>query len=241
MTTCKNCDLYFEGRYCSLCGQKSSIERIHSFSIFNDLQLGLFNIDSGFFFTIKELFIRPGYAIRDYVAGKRVRYFMPVSMLVVLSTIYSFLYHYLDINLFYQASSKLAQDEKYLKLASILDGNYVYYTLATLPIFSFSSWLIFNKQSYNFPEHFVLNTYAACQRIIFHIAFLSILYSVPEEPSARKLITRFELIINTILFLWCYFQFFQLTAFGLIFKTSLSLLFSYLIIISLIMVCYYVL
>ena len=49
---------------------------------------GWINIDSGFFFTIKELFIRPGYMINDYITGKRIRYFRPLQMLFVLGAVY---------------------------------------------------------------------------------------------------------------------------------------------------------
>ncbi|SFC27073.1 Protein of unknown function [Zunongwangia mangrovi] len=241
MTICKNCHNRFQGNYCNQCGQKATVKRIRREFIFNDLQLGLFNIDSGMFFTIKELFTRPGYAIKDYIVGKRVGYFMPVSMLIVLSTIYSFLYHYLDIDLFYQTTNKFSEDERSMHLIKSLDGNYVYYVLMTLHVFSFSSWILFKKKGYNFSEHFVLNTYAASQRLVFHTVTLSILYVVPEEPQIRQLITRIQLIVDISLIGWCYFQFFKLKTITLIIKTVLSLGLSYLILIILISILYYVL
>ncbi|MFC6860932.1 DUF3667 domain-containing protein [Zunongwangia atlantica] len=240
MIICKNCHNRFQGNYCNRCGQKSTVKRIHRGFIFNDLQLGLFNIDSGLFFTIRELFTRPGYAIKDYIVGKRVRYFMPVSMLILLSTIYSFLYHYLEIDLFFQSTNKFGDDEKYMQLVQSLDGNYVYYILMSLHIFSFSSWLLFRKKGFNFSEHFVLNSYAASQRLIFHTITLSILYVVPEEPQIRQLITRIQLIVDISLIVWCYFQFFNLKIIPLLVRTALSLLLSYIILTISIAIFYYV-
>ncbi|WBL23531.1 DUF3667 domain-containing protein [Zunongwangia sp. HRR-M8] len=241
MIICKNCHQHFQGNFCNRCGQKATVKRIHRGFIFNDLQLGLFNIDSGFFFTAKELFTRPGYAIKDYIVGKRVRYFMPVSLLILLSTIYSFLYHYLEIDVFYQATNKFNGDEKYLKLVETLDGNYVYYTLATLHVFTFSSWLVFRKTAYNFSEHFVLNTYAASQRLIFHTALLGVLYVIPEKPGVYQSITAVQLIVDVLLILWCNIQFFKLKPIIIIFKSILILILTFFILTFIISIFYHVL
>ena len=241
MIICKNCHQRFQGNYCNRCGQKATVKRIHRGFIFNDLQLGLFNIDSGFFYTAKELFTRPGYAIKDYIVGKRVRYFMPVSMLLVLSTVYSFLYHYLDVDIFYQGTSVYSENEKYMSLVKALDGNYAYYTLVSLHIFSFSSWLLFKRFGYNFSEHFVLNTYAACQRLFFHTIFLSFLYIAPKEQNKYIFIFRIQLIVDFLLFLWCFIQFFKMRTITIIIKTCLSLILSYFILLIIISFFYYVL
>ncbi len=160
------------------CGQHSDVRRIQPNFIFKDLSLGLFNIDSGFLYTAKALFLRPGYAIRDYINDKRVRYFMPISMLIVLSTINSFLYHILKIDLFQVDIVKQNTDPKIARFYNIIDGNYVYLTLGSLPLLTLSSCLFFKKAKLNFAEHLILNTSAACQRLIIHLVFLTVLVSI---------------------------------------------------------------
>ncbi|WP_245628265.1 DUF3667 domain-containing protein [Croceitalea dokdonensis] len=49
-------------------------------------------------FTIKELFIRPGNAIRDFIQGKRKNYFKPVAYAFTLSTLYFLVTRLIEIN-----------------------------------------------------------------------------------------------------------------------------------------------
>ena len=98
--TCINCHKTFEGKFCNHCGQKGDSERLTFHSVWHDLQHGLLHFDKGIFFTIKELFSRPGHSIREYIEGKRVKHFKPISLVIVLATIYGFLFHYFHINVF---------------------------------------------------------------------------------------------------------------------------------------------
>ena len=42
------------------------------------------------FQTIRELFVRPGYMVRDYLNGQRQRYFPPFKMLAVMALLLVF-------------------------------------------------------------------------------------------------------------------------------------------------------
>jgi hypothetical protein len=68
---CLNCNNTIDKNFCNICGQKTST---HRFSIKHILDAGILNgifmINKGFFFTIKELFTRPGHSIREYINGK---------------------------------------------------------------------------------------------------------------------------------------------------------------------------
>ena len=88
ITICGNCQTNFSGNYCFNCGQHKDVPRFSYKWIAKNMIGGWINIDSGFFFTIKELFIRPGYMINDYITGKRIRYFRPLQMLFVLGAVY---------------------------------------------------------------------------------------------------------------------------------------------------------
>ncbi len=83
--TCKNCNGAITGNFCANCGQKGSVHR-YSFRYFveNDLIHGIWNLDNGFFFTIKELFKRPGHSIREFINGRRVGYFNVVTLLLII-------------------------------------------------------------------------------------------------------------------------------------------------------------
>ena len=84
--TCQSCGTEFRGNYCPRCGQSASIGR---FSFRTAILLFLDNWGIGnrsFFLTVRDLLLRPGYLIRDYVRGCQSAYFPPFQMFFVLAT-----------------------------------------------------------------------------------------------------------------------------------------------------------
>lgn len=99
MITCKNCNNEFEGRFCNQCGQPAATHELNFHFLMHDVQHGLFHLDKGVFFTIKELFIRPGYSIHEYLHGKRAQHFKPISLILVLAGILGLLSHYFHFDM----------------------------------------------------------------------------------------------------------------------------------------------
>src|SRR5215210_6273275 len=99
-TICKNCNNDFEGNFCNNCGQAADTHKLNLHFIWHDIQHGLFHFDNGIFYTVKQLLTRPGHAIREFIDGKRVKHFKPLSLVIVLATLYGLLYHYFIYDLF---------------------------------------------------------------------------------------------------------------------------------------------
>ena len=81
---CPTCGTHFEGNYCPRCGQSATIGRYsfkNAFLLFLDVW-GLGN--RGMFRTIRDLILRPGYMIRDYLQGMQMAYFPPFKMYFLL-------------------------------------------------------------------------------------------------------------------------------------------------------------
>ena len=81
---CPTCGTQFEGNYCPRCGQSSKIGRYsfkNAFLLFLDVW-GLGN--RGMFRTIRDLILRPGYMIRDYLQGMQMAYFPPFKLFFLL-------------------------------------------------------------------------------------------------------------------------------------------------------------
>lgn len=80
---CSNCGYSFTGRICPQCGQAATWMR-YSWrqALLNLLDIwGLGN--RPMFRTLRELFTRPGYMVRDYLGGHRQFYFPPFKLLAV--------------------------------------------------------------------------------------------------------------------------------------------------------------
>lgn len=85
--TCATCGTGYQGNYCPRCGQSSRIGRYSmktAFLLFLDVW-GLGN--RGMFRTIRDLLLRPGYMIRDYLGGMQMAYFPPFKMFFLLATL----------------------------------------------------------------------------------------------------------------------------------------------------------
>ena len=85
--TCPNCGEHYHGRYCPQCSMPASWNRM----TLKSLVMGFLDIwgmgNRPIFRSIEQLFLRPGYMIRDYLAGHHLRYFPPFKMLAVLIVI----------------------------------------------------------------------------------------------------------------------------------------------------------
>ena len=83
---CQSCGTAFCGNYCPRCGQSSRIGRF-SFKTALELFLATWGLGNrSFFLTIRDMMLRPGYMIRDYVRGCQSAYFPPFQMFFLLAT-----------------------------------------------------------------------------------------------------------------------------------------------------------
>ena len=77
---CATCQTEFHGNFCPRCGQKAVIGR-YSFKTAFLLFLDVWGLGNrGMFRTIRDLLLRPGYMIRDYLNGMQMAYFPPFKM-----------------------------------------------------------------------------------------------------------------------------------------------------------------
>ena len=91
-TKCLNCGTEFEGNFCPECGQSADTGRFTMRFIFENLVAAFTSKDGGLWFTLKNLFTRPGAMIIDNLNGKRKRYFSPFPLLFFALTVYILLY-----------------------------------------------------------------------------------------------------------------------------------------------------
>ena len=81
---CCTCGEEYQGNYCPQCGQSARIGRYsfkNAFLLFLDVW-GMGN--RGMFRTLRDLILRPGYMIRDYLSGMQMAYFPPFKLLFLL-------------------------------------------------------------------------------------------------------------------------------------------------------------
>lgn len=84
--TCASCKTVYTGNYCPRCGQAAEVGRF-SFKKALMMFLDLWAIGNrSMLRTVRDLMLRPGYMIRDYISGMRSAYFPPFQMFCLLAT-----------------------------------------------------------------------------------------------------------------------------------------------------------
>lgn len=191
---CKNCQQEFEGNYCRYCGQHRRVERIDFHFLLGEISSTIFQLKNGLLFTIKELLLRPGPALKDYLAGKRVGYVRPVAFVLISSAIYALISHFIGRNTFLGdlmngIAAGVQRGEKEETLTNLMaifrwiGDNQAYANLFLVPVFAFIFYLIFRKKGYNYFEHLVLNLYLSGLQLILNAGCYLIFSPLGEKAS----------------------------------------------------------
>ena len=83
--TCSSCGTVYQGNFCPRCGQSARVGRF-SFKKAALLFLDVWGVGNrSMFRTIRDLMLRPGFMIRDYLRGMQSAYFPPFKMFFLLA------------------------------------------------------------------------------------------------------------------------------------------------------------
>ena len=206
--TCKNCNKTYTGHFCTNCGQPAATHKLNFHFIWHDIQHAFFHFDKGVLFTAKELFTRPGNSIREFIEGKRVKHFKPISLVIILATLYGVLRHLFHFSVLDKKAVSEIQGVEYESLNEWISHHYYWIILLSIPMFSLASYVVFRKQGYNFIEHIVLNAYMASQRLIFRIVIFPLTKYFTESEN-NKLFVDILMLMDIVLIFWTYITFFN--------------------------------
>lgn len=204
---CKNCNHTFEGNYCNYCGQAAATSTINKHFLLHDIQMGFLSFDRGILFTIRELITRPGLAIKDFLEGKRVRYYKPISFLLLFVGIYSFIFLFFDIDVTRLSAYKDTGDISY-KATEWITNHFAVVSLMLLPVFSLSTFLAFRRYGYNYMEHIVINSYLLGMTTLIAIVYSPIILLIPKEYQWATS-SSLNIIISSSYKFWAYYQIFS--------------------------------
>jgi hypothetical protein len=167
INNCINCNSELSGEYCPDCGQRSTIERITTKSLFSNYIGRIFGFDTKFLRTVKDLTISPGKVGRTFIEGNRVRYIDPVGYFFIISTLMLLAFALLDVDIkefmFSNASEvsqmsgqepmtgKGHQVQQYM--LQLLSENIRIMGFMIIPFIGILGKLLYRKSGLNFLEH----------------------------------------------------------------------------------------
>lgn len=181
---CKNCNCNTHGNYCSNCGQRNETARLTWRNFVDNVFYGIINADRGIWHTIKMLFLRPGTLFKDYLAGRRVTYFRPFSLLIVLAGFYEILYRI--AGMYWKPAEVVKETLQGTDFASLLWnslGNWINSSIAftailMLPLYAYAMKRTFRKNErvrriqYTMIEYIYISVYMSCQRLLISIPLI---------------------------------------------------------------------
>jgi hypothetical protein len=210
-TNCLNCgsNLGPSYKFCAVCGQKAATHRLSFHEIGHDALHYVTHADKGIFHLIGQLARRPGTVAREYIDGKRAKYFKPINLFLIVGTILVFMTTRFSMVDFTRVKSievaaaraKDPAKQQYLygiakrvRNVTLFMSKYsnVANMLAT-PLFAFIFYLFYKKQRYSFLEHLVAS--------MFFISFSMLCYSLLVVPWQSKLSTSKTSSIILLLYL----------------------------------------
>lgn len=230
-TSCKNCATDFKGLYCPNCKQSASTSRITWHELGHQIIHAFFHVDKGFFYTILEMFFRPGETIQNYFEGKRVYHFNPFFFLILLGGIASLIFSVFHIALI----TKEVDTESIEKIIPVFaHKHFTIIGILILVFLTLTDFIFYSQKKYTFSELLVSNAFQIGEILFFLILSLPFLYL--QDYINIQYHTKFELrnIIVILFYGYLFFVRFQLyiskTNHVLILKIMIQLILLYAVI-----------
>jgi hypothetical protein len=184
---CVTCGAARAGPFCSQCGQRSLAGR-HTLRGFAAGALRRAIGDDGAFLTAKELAVRPGDVIRNYLAGQTVRYVNPVTYFLLAAALFTI------VGRSVSGSTGASDSDKV-------------FTFLVIPFVAGASRVFHWRGAYNYAEHLIAVVYLAAQTLLL----LAILYPftllLPKQLSGSFAASCGVLAV--IYFVWGYSRIFK--------------------------------
>lgn len=172
---CINCNYEHDEKFCPNCGERAAVPAITLASISNDLFSTLIQMNKGFLYNVKQLFLNPNKIVSDYIRGKRKNIYNPISFLVLMVTIYLIV----DSLIKTSGNASGLKSDNYtvgLEAGRFIRTNFKYFWILSIIWLSFSTKLVFRK--YNFAEHLAINSFVIGQATLIGLVGL-VVFRIP--------------------------------------------------------------
>ena len=211
MKHCKNCYHILKGNYCSNCGQKATTGRI-TFRYLLEIFLQIFtHLEHGFLYTSKELLIRPGITMHDYLTGHRKKLESTIGYIVVWAGL-EWLIRKGVINLFgYKFLHSEYETPEYEQVRFFYDQHSSWFVFIIVPFVATIIYLLMGKPRYNLAEITAVTIYGFGTYHILQLFSSTILLGIIFQVNIRSWqIGVFYNVIGAVWIFWSSYDFFKI-------------------------------
>ncbi|MBT8317576.1 DUF3667 domain-containing protein [Lutibacter sp.] len=201
MNICKNCKTEVTLNYCPNCGNPIKLTRINSQYIVQEVG-SVLNFDKGIFYTIRELILRPGKTIRQFIKEDRNRLVKPIVFIIISSLIYSIFQQLFNFEDGYVGYS-FEKDSAIHSIFNWVSKNYGYSNILMGIFIALWIKIFFKKYGYNFYEILILLCFVMGIGMLLFAVF-----GVADSLIDLKIIDK-GYLIGILYILWAIAQFFD--------------------------------
>lgn len=222
---CLNCGSSFKGNFCPNCGQKAGVKRLKITEIVMDMANSLVGGDNKFYCTCRDLSCRPGHMVRNYLLGKRAKYYNPLQMYIFTLTAFAVAAFLIGdssttieniITWGFKAEDEILEESRYASVEEIMTlmndllSNKLYGTLFFSFFGTFPYRVLFRKERIvrpdgvalplNLTEQFYTQMFLACIGMILSIVMLPLCLTGISEDTLRGFYCVIAFIYSVVIF-----------------------------------------
>lgn len=169
MTNCQSCNHEMSGKYCSNCGRSAQLIRINGHYIVHEIEHVL-HFEKGILYTIKELLLRPGESVKNFISKDRSRLVKPIIFIIVTSLIYSIVNQFFHIEDGYISYNEANTSTTGVMLQWV-KNHYGYGNIIMAIFIALFIKIFFKKYGYNFFEILILLCFVMGMAMLFFTVF----------------------------------------------------------------------
>lgn len=199
--SCLNCSLdSIEGaKYCSNCGQALDTHRFNFSHILHEFFHAFTHTDKSVFGLISGLALRPGILVREYLNGKRKKYFNPFTLLLLVAAfsilVLSWVGHLhsspASSGSLRPSASRVALDPQKIEIGKrakqvgeFMNKRQNLVMLIAVPFIALVYFLAYKKTGLYYAEHLVANVFFNAFVILFSSVIFYPLLAFFRQPPA---------------------------------------------------------
>ena len=153
----------------------------------HDVLHSIWHVDKGILYTLRTIIRRPGLTIREYLAGKRVDHFRPLSLLFFITGLYALIFSALHIDM--MPPRDPAMPEVVYQIQSSFNAFFMKYLawcyLATVPMWALTARWFLRRGGYNYAECLIIASFITAINNFLTLLLLPVTYVYSGTPQLQ--------------------------------------------------------
>ncbi len=222
--SCLNCRsaLQKSDNFCPACGQRTDTHRLTISHLAHEFFHAFTHADKSIFSLLWQMITRPGGVARDYIAGRRKRYFNPFTFFLILMGLFVFSNSYFEgprkqwrpdpqvlsrIPTEAGKANYLIMSSRGAAMSGFIQRNGNLIAMVAIPFIALICWGFYRETAFNYAEFFTASLLFVTVSNLFFTLFIYPLRPLFSGTTFGALLPLLGLVLQGLYFTWCYGRF----------------------------------